>query len=181
MATPPIASSRLLENPLLNANPNRYSTNDVGAAAVLNSTVANFSDFIPFVAIDSDRFDVRGHDPASAGRNAEFYLSNGVNNIAAETPYILDDPVDSLVSTVVPLKQISARYDDRDFTRYVQSDEYDQVQFQKDAMAHAIWAQFERAAMQGNAGANPQEFDGLGQLVINGYAQAIASVYNNFK
>lgn len=67
MATPPIASSRLLENPLLNASPTRYSTNDVGAAAVLNSTSAHFADFIPFVQIDSDRFNVLGHDPIRLG------------------------------------------------------------------------------------------------------------------
>jgi len=180
MATPSIASSRLIENPFLGASPTRYSTSDVGAAAILNSTPAWFSDFVPFVAIDSDRYEVRGHDPASGGRNAEFYLNNGVTNIAAETPYVLDDPLDSQVSVEVPLKQLSARYDDRDFARYVQSDEYSQMQFQKDAMAQAIWAQFERCAMQGNAGANPQEFDGLGQLVINGYGQATAAVDNTF-
>lgn len=180
MAVNPFLSAQRLQTAFLDASPFRYSRQDTGAEANLNRTVGWFGHFVPWVAIPGDRLDVLGHDILSNGRDSEFYdlLSTAPvpPPIGAATQYQTadpDDPAQLQVSYTVLLKQLAADIVVRDFTALAQSEFYDQTDFQRLAAQLAIKARWERAAVLGNATANPEQFDGLAQLVANNHGSVL--------
>src|SRR5688572_18048547 len=76
MATNPLTSATLASNPTLDAHPERYSFADGNN---VNRTVGQLRCFLPWMKIDGQFLEVRGHDPTTP-LSAEFY-----NHAAAAT------------------------------------------------------------------------------------------------
>ncbi len=174
MAANPLVSSTLASNPTLDISPSRYSDRD---GRNPNRTIAWFRYFVPFKTMCGRFYEVRGHDPASSGRDAAFYENvttppDAVNPITAVTPYQWEEPSSAAISATqtIEIEQLTARADIRDYTKAQLECDFNQEEFQKRAAVHAIWRQWERAAIVGDSSSSSAvgEFDGLGALQQRG-------------
>lgn len=179
MATSLISSNILIANPTLDAHPERYSSHD--GATNINRFAQQLRFFLPWVKIEGQIYEVRGHDPSVFKVAADFYdhAATTIPTITSEYPYEFDD-VPPNVSTPGPSKQLSlkeivARFDSRDFAQNLLSRQFNQIEFQKRALKHAILSRLEYGLIRGNATAAAAQFDGLDRLVALGLGQSITA------
>ena len=168
-----------LANPTIHASPFRYSSLETGVAGRRNRRPAWFGLMVPWVGIDGSVLQIRGHDPKSQGRDAEFYdlRADPVPRIAAQSAFRVTGE-ESPSGASVELRQITADVDVRNYAAELLSQYYDQEEFQKDAAEFAIRARWEEAAMIGDAGtakAPCAEFDGLSKLVAKGRGTVVSA------
>ena len=181
MSVNPLVSAARLQNPTLHASPTRYSTLDTTDFGQLNRTVAQLADFIPWVQIDGARLEVRGHDPESDGRTAQFVTNAGTNMPPVEADpcsYRIDGEggAGTPASYMVDLVQLTALVEVRDYASDLLGSDYPQAEFQKEAARHTIRKAWEQAAIIGGTipTPTPPAFSGAftGLEVFTGAASA---------
>ncbi|MGE0432576.1 MAG: hypothetical protein AB7S36_09980 [Planctomycetota bacterium] len=179
------ANELLLALPSLSANGRRYKATDSQTQALRNRTTSHFMQCLPVYAVEGEGLYVRQHLESSNGRDAQFYVNNGLTAITATTSYV---PTDAVVAggsaAFFALKAMLAQFDIRDQAEILASEQYDQVEFQKDAAVLALSALFDYCSANGDQSLNAQEFNSLTNIRVNqGLAQTLASTstLDNFR
>lgn len=163
MAEIAVRRASLLANPTIDADPMRFGRAD---GANVNRVVANLHHFLPLAPIEGGFFEVRGHEPSTSQPDAAFFDNAvaGVNALVAEQGYVPALAGTQGPTRQVALKHLTSRVDVRDFASANLAQLYPELAFQRKAKEHAVWSQWERTAILGDASVHEAEFDGLARL-----------------
>jgi hypothetical protein len=187
MSRPTFANVLSTANPVINADPVRYTQDDLGAGGppAQNATVDQLLSFLSFVTVNDAKLHVFQHNSQSPGPDAEVVDLRSPTSppppptpptppagIGAESPYDVQITAEGLVGPLeYGLCEIAGRFDLQQYTAQALASDIDQIQFQVAAKTRAIRAEFGRLAINGDTASSPIEFNGLNAMCNAGTRQ----------